>query len=420
VSRVTRVIVVNTDEEATPELRNYLLSVDGVKIVAEIDEPVFLAQALDQFPAEVLLVHLDPNPAAIMEVVAPLIEARKEQLAAIGMTEDRNAELVVRAMRAGMREFLWKPFPPEELGEILRRVATESPTTGRRVGRLVPVTGTCGGVGVTTLVTNLAVELAGLTEKDWPAPSNGDGSPRVAVVDLDFRYGQVAMFLDAQATYTIADLCDTPERIEPQMIERVVVKHPSGVHVLAHPNEIEQAERISAAQAAGALAALQEHYDFVIVDGPIRFDPTARAVLDMTDKCLMVLQLVVPSVRNADRILSEMGRSGYNLDRIRLVCNRFGREAGYLEPADVEATLNRKLDWSLPDDWKTSSTAVNVGTPLSEWAPKSKLRAAYRQIALALANDDAGAELVEVDEAGGASDSQKKGIFSLFAAQKPG
>lgn len=415
-SQVVRVIVVNTDEDAEAELRGFLLSIEGVKIVAEIDEPVFLPQALDQFPADVVLVHLDPNPTAMMDVVAPLIEARKGQLAAVAMSENRDAELVIRAMRAGMREFLWKPFPPEQLGEILRRVAGESDGSGRRLGRLIPVVGTCGGVGVTSLVTNLAVELAQL--KQWHSSAGAAGSPRVAVVDLDFRFGQVSTFLDAQTAYTIADLCDTPERIEPQMVERVMAKHSSGVHVLAHPKELDRAERITAAQAAGALTALQEQYDFVVVDGPVRFDPTARAVLDMTDICLLVLQLLVPSVRNADRILSEMSRSGYNLDRVALVCNRYGREAGYLEQADVEATLGRKVTWSLPDDWRTSSTAVNVGTPLAEWAPKSKLRVGYQQIALALAQQSLSRETTPPAVEAEDSELQKKGLFSLFAGQK--
>lgn len=412
-SRTIRVIVVNSDEEATAELRSHLLSVEGVKIVAEIDEPVFLTQALDQFPAEVLLIHLDPNPVAMMEIVAPLVEARKEQLAAIGMTEDRNAELVVRAMRAGMREFLWKPFPPEQLSEILKRVGAELGSGGRKFGRLIPVVGTCGGVGVTTLVTNLAVELAQLKD----ATGNGN-PPRVALVDLDFRFGQVATFLDAQPTYTIADLCDTPEHIEPQMIERVVIKHSSGVHILSQPNDLERAERITAAQAAAVLSALQEHYDFVVTDGPIRIDPTARSVLDMTDVCLMVLQLVVPSVRNADRWLQDLRQKGYNLDRIRMVCNRFGREAGFLEQSDVETTLGRKLTWMLPDDWKTSSAAVNVGTPLLEWAPKSKLRMAYRQIAQALAAGIHGADADDDEPTAEAAEGPRKGLFSLFAGQK--
>lgn len=405
-SKPVRVIVVNTDEQAAPELRSLLLSIEGVKIVAEVDEPALLVQALNQFPAEVVLLHLDPNPAAMMEVVAPLLTPRKDQLASIAMTEDRDAELVMRAMRAGMRELLWKPFPPEQLAEILRRVAHEAPAGGRRAGRLLPVVGCCGGVGATTIATNLAVELAQL--ENW---AGGQRKPKVAVVDLDFRFGQVAMFLDAQPTYTIAELCETPEHIEAQMIERVMVKHPSGVHVLAHPNDVEQAERISAAHCAGVLAALLEHYDFVVVDGPVRIDPSARAVFDMTDLYLLVLQLLVPPVRNADRLLHELRRGGYNVDQVRLVCNRFNRESGYLEPGDVETTLNRKLQWTLPEDWKTVSTAVNVGTPLADFAPKSRLRAALQQMAQEIALGQPSGASTDTEKS---NESPKKRLFSLF------
>lgn len=407
-SRPVRVIVVNADEEAGPELRALLLSVEGVKIVAEIDEPALLGQALTQFPAEVLLVHLDPSPAATMEIIAPLLEQRKDHLAAIAMTEDRDAELVMRAMRAGMREFLWKPFPPEQLTEILKRVGREVPAA-QRAGRLIPVVAACGGVGATTIATNLAVELAQL--ENW---SEGAERPKVAVVDLDFRFGQVAMFLDAQATYTIAELCDTPEHIEGQMIERVMFKHPTQVHVLAIPHDIEQAQRISAAQCAGVLAALLEHYDFVVVDGPIRMDPTAQAVFSMTDVYLVALQLLVPPVRNTDRLLRDLAREGYNLDQVRLVCNRFGRDAGYLEPGDVEATLGRPIQWMLPDDWKTASTAVNVGAPLLEHAPKSKLRVAFQQMAESIASRSA--DGAPGDK--GTAEARRKGLIPFLSGQK--
>lgn len=381
-SRAIRVIIVNTDEEVAPDLRAVLLSVEGVKIVAELDEPAMLAKALEQFPAEVLLVHLDPNPPAIMNVVAPLIESYKDRVAAIAMTEDRDAELVMKAMRSGMREFLWKPFPPEQLGEILKRVAAEGGGAVGRHGRLLSLVGTTGGVGTTVLACNLGVELAQLS--DWQGANERGGAPKVAVVDMDFRFGQVAMQLDAQPNFTIAELCETHEQIDPQMIERAMYKHPSGVHALARPVDLQQAERISAGQCAGALAALMEHYDFVVADLPARFDPTARAVFDMSDTLMLVLQLSVPSVRNTDRVLVELARSGYALERVRLACNRFGRDAAYLDQADVETTLKRKLDFIVPDDFKTVSAAINMGSPLHAHAPKSKVRAALREMAASL------------------------------------
>lgn len=412
-SQGIRVIVVNTDEDVGRDLRAVLLSIEGVRIVAEIDEPALLAQALSQRPAEVLLVHLDPNPAGMMDVVTPLIETHKGQIAAVAMTENRDAELIMRAMRVGMREFLWKPFPPEQLGETLRRVSRETGGEGRRLGRLISVVGTTGGVGTTQLAVNLATELAQL-ERWRGAPSPGT-RPRVAVVDMDFRFGQVAMQFDAQPTYTLGELCETPEQIDMQMIDRAMFKHDTGVHVLARPGDLSQAERINAGQAAGVLSALQEHYDFVVVDLPARSDGSARAVFDMAETYLLVLQLLVPSVRNADRILHELASTGYALERVRLVCNRHGRESGPLEQADVEATLKRQVEFLLPEDWKTSVSAVNIGAPLLTIGPRTKLRQAYRSIALALACDE---EEARASAENKASETGKKGLLSLFAGSK--
>lgn len=407
-SRGLRVIVVNTDEEVARDLRTVLLSIEGVRIVAEIDEPAMLAHALQQFAADILLIHLDPNPNGMMDVVAPLIEAHKEQFAAIAMTEDRDAELVMRAMRSGMREFLWKPFPPDQIREILERVGKELAPDRRQLGRMITVVGAAGGVGATQVVTNVAAELAQLVECDDEA-EEAVVRRRVAVVDLDFRFGQVAMHFDANPTYTIAELCDSPEQIDAQMIDRAMFKHPSGAHILARPSELAQAEQISAGQCAGALAALQEHYDFVVVDLPARLDATARAAYDTADAYLLVAQLAVPTVRSTDRILRELARNGYSGDRIRLVCNRYERDAGSLDLSDVESTLNRKFDFLLPDDWKTSAAAVNMGAPLFDHAPKSKLRDAYRRIALALAGENAATNSTAAGD--------KKGLLSFLGAR---
>lgn len=425
-SKSVRVIVLNTDEEVTADLRAVLLSIPGVKIVAEIDEPALLAQALDSFPAEAVLVHLDPIPGAMMDVVAPLIEARKNRIAAIAMTEEKDPDLLLRALRAGVKDILHKPFPPEQLRDVLDKITGEGQASAKHVGKLISVVGTGGGMGATQLATNLAVEIAQLDE--WDGQPEIGGRPRVAVVDLDFRTGQVAMQLDAQPTYTIAELCETAESIDTQMIERAVFKHQTGVHVLARPTEPSQIDRISAGQCAGALAALQEHYDFVIADLPARWDPTARAVFDMSDIYMLIFQLMVPCVRTTDRMLHDLMSTGYAMDRVRLVCSRAGGEPGYLDASDVEQTLKRKFNFIVPSDWKTSAAAVNMGTPLLMQAPKSKLRSAYRSIAEALARTsvDGPSNGGGGNGAGGGNGSPqagpsqpKKGLFGgLFAGAK--
>jgi len=366
-ARGTRLIVFNADEGYAPELRSKLLGIEGVKIVAEVDEPGLLRAAVNQFACDVVLVHLDPEPDVLLHVASQIIRDRPD-LPVFAVSGSQDGQMILAAFRGGFREFLVKPLDVDQLTDGFDRVAQQR-TVAPKAGKLVTVIGSVGGVGATTVATNLAVELAGII------------SGQVALVDLDFRFGQVATLLDVQPSFTIADLCDTPEQCDQQMIEKAIVKHPTGVHVLARPNHFAQAEQISAAHCSGVLGALQELYEYVVVDGPNRYDVGGKAVLDIADVNLLVVQLVVSSIRNTDRILGELVRAGYNLSRIKLVCNRIGRETGQLTLDHVEATLGQSVFHTIVDDWRTVSDSINMGEPLSTHAGKSKVRQCVRELA---------------------------------------
>ena len=374
-----RVIVFNEDETYSSTVRADILHLDGVQIVAEVDERSLIEQALAQFPAEILLVHLDPTPEQVLPMAAE-IATNHPELAVFVVSETSDAQHILTAMRAGVREFVTKPVDRELLEQAFAKVAVTS-STSEEAGRLISVLGTIGGAGASMLSANLAVELGALA-RNRP----------VAVVDLDFRYGQLATMLDLQADYTIADLCDTPEQLDTAMIQRAMVKHSSGIHLLARPNHFGQADLITAADCASVLNSLRQMYEYVVVDGPIRFDPGGLAVLDLADISLFVIQLIVTSVRNTHRMFSELREGGYNLDRFRLVCNQDTTESCHLQIEHIEKTLDKSVEYRIPADWKTVSAAINVGTPLAEMAPKSRVRMAIRELAEHIANPDPAAE----------------------------
>ncbi len=359
-AQALRLVVFNADEEYGSVLRSELLAFDGLKIVAEVDEPALLTEAVQRFPVDLLIVHLDPFPEPILDAARDVLALRPD-LPCFAVSESRDGSVVLGAMRAGFREFLTKPLDREELELALNKMLALRPAM-RQHGQLISVIGTVGGVGGTTLAVNTAVELA------------EQKIGRVVLVDMDFRFGQVATFLDLQPNFTMADLCDTPEQLDPRMIEKAVIKHSTGVEVLARPHQFAQAEQITAAHAASVISALQEFYDFVVLDGPMRYDSGGRVVLEMSDMVLLVMQLIVPSVRNADRILQELGKQGYNLDRLKLVVNRVSKDNGSLEVEQVEATLNQKMYACISDDWQAASTAINMGEPLCMAAARSKAR----------------------------------------------
>lgn len=389
--QLVRVIIYNAQEDSSAAVRADLLSLDGVQIVAEVDELALVEQAVRQFPAEILLVNLDPSPAAILPVAASIASTRPEP-AVFVMSESADAQLILAALRAGIREYLTKPLDRPQLAAAIEKIAAAA-STSQEVGRLISVFGTIGGVGASVVAANLAAELNDLSARK-----------PVALVDLDFRYGQQATMFDLQADYTIADLCDKPEQLDAAMIARAMVKHGSGLHLLARPNHFNQADQITAAHCASVLSSLQQVYEYVVVDGPVRFDVGGAAVLDLADVNLFVMQLLVTSVRNVHRIFGALRDGGYNLDRFRLVCNRVGQESSHLGIEHVEKTLNKKIAYQVPDDWKTVSSSINVGTPLIEMAPKSRVRAAIREIAENIARPQ------ESRPAGG-SNGQRSGLL---------
>ncbi len=392
----TRLIVFNADEDYAASLRTDLLGIEGVKIVAEVDEVGLLPAAVNQFACDVVVVHLDPQPEVILHVASQVAQERPD-LPVFGISGSQDGQIILAAMRAGFREFLLKPLDTEQLAQALGRVAQQRTNTAKS-GKLIAVINSIGGAGATTLASNLAVELADLSKES------------VALVDLDFRFGQVATLLDVQAQFTVADLCDTPEQCDQSMIERAIVKHSTGVEVLARPNQFAQAEQLSAAHCGGVLSALQELYDYVVVDGPCRYDLGGKTVLDMADVNLMVLQLMVTSIRSIDRILSELGRAGYNLERIKLVCNQVGRDSSHLTPEHVEATLDQPIFHQIADDWKAVSGSINMGEPLITHAPKSKVRQSIQELA---------AKLHSPAEGGGKAGQGKKsgGLFSKIFSE---
>ncbi len=392
----TRVIVFNTDESFGPDLRRILQQFPSVHIVAEVDDAALLAHVVGQFAADVLILHLDPVPESILPIAGELVPAHPE-LAIFAVSESTDGQLILSAMRRGITEFITKPIDNGMLADALAKTSGKSDNEAVS-GKLLAVMGTAGGVGTTSVTTNLAVELMSMC------------SGGVAVVDLDYRFGQVATCLDVAPTYTIADLAQNHEELEQQVIDRALVAHSSGVRVLSRPTHFVQCENITAANCVNILSKLQSLYEYVVVDGPSRYDPGASAVLDLADMTLLVTQLTVPSIRNAQRILQGMDEAGFNLERTRLIVNRMSKDSGPLGVSDVEGTLNKPIFATVPDDAPTMSNAINLGETLAERGPKTRIRAAIRDIA-AFIHDPDGAAVVK-------DPSRKGGLLTKIFSEK--
>jgi pilus assembly protein CpaE len=370
-SASVNVIIYTASQEYGTGLRRDLLGIPGVKIVAEIDDTILMAEAARKFPADIVLVDLDPLPDEILPIASTLAIERRD-LSVFAMSTSTDGQLILAAMRAGVKEFLTKPLDPELLAIAFDKVR-QGKESSRKAGRLITVVGSAGGVGCTTLATNLAVELGSVV-----------GTGRVALVDLDHRFGHVATLLDLHPSHTMADLVGNAEQVEHSVIQRAMVHHDSGVDVLARPNNFAHADMMSAGHCAAVLVALQQMYDYVVVDGPNRYDVGGKAVFDIADFNLIIIQLLVTSIRNVHRIVDEMRAAGFNMERVK----------------DVENMLNLTMFATLPDEWPTVSSAINMGVPLRQEHQKSTIFAAVHELAEKIHNPEGSA---------GASKARSKG-----------
>jgi pilus assembly protein CpaE len=158
-------ILFNRDEECALELRAQLLKLDGVKIVAEVDEPALLGQAVGQFGPDILVANLDPGPELILPMVGE-IAAAHPHVAVFAVSRSTEGSLILKAMRLGVKEFFPRPIDPAMLEEAVGKIATQHRDSAKQ-GKLITVTGTAGG-SATTIATNLAIELGQLAKAKSP------------------------------------------------------------------------------------------------------------------------------------------------------------------------------------------------------------------------------------------------------------
>ncbi len=315
--------------------------------IAEAGTPhvVVLGPAVPLERAFVLAGHVDvAAPATSVVVVAPA-----------------DPDLWMSAMRAGVRDVLAADAGPAEVEAVLGRAAglararweaSQAAVGSRPDHRVIVVASPKGGVGKTTVSTNLAVGLA----------RSGAGS--TVIVDLDVQFGDVASALALAPEYSLPDTVHGAASNDPLVLKTFLTRHPSGLHVVAGSESPAAGDAVTAEQVGRLIDTLSREFRYVVVDtAPGLSDHTLMALEKSTDLVLMS-SMDVPGVRGLRKELDVLGELGLVPAGRHLVLN-MADPAGALSMADVEATVGTPLDVVLP---RTAAVTLstNTGAPLLE------------------------------------------------------
>jgi pilus assembly protein CpaE len=268
------------------------------------------------------------------------------------LVTENPAETGLAAMRAGVRDMVAPEATVEEFRDVIarnRRAAGAQVSEDWR-GRVITVASPKGGVGKTTITTNLAVGLAAV------APDS------VVLVDLDIHFGDVATALNLMAEYSLPDAVRAGMGGDPLAVKPYLTRHETGLWVVAGSDSPADAESITAEGVASLIRALASSFAFVLIDTAPGLDEETLAALDATDVLILVAGLDVPGVRGLRKEIDTLARLQLPLESRYVVLN-FADSSRGLTVADVEASVQAKVDHVLPSS-KMVPISVNQGIPL--------------------------------------------------------
>jgi len=291
----------------------------------------------------------------------------------IMMSVQGEQDYLRRSMLAGAREFLVKPFSADELINSIRHVhelekvrraryapiapvaAPGAPApaavAGREVGKIITFFSPKGGVGRTTISTNLAVALHQLTNKP------------VVLVDGSLPFGDIAVILNmSPKAKTIADLIGSFETADSDVLESILVQHSTGIKVMLAPPTPESTELITGANMKHILELLRERYAYIVVDTWPSFQEQVITMLDVADVILTLMTLEITSLKNVRVFMEIAEKLGYDEHKVQLVANR-NDSSGGIKASDVESSLARKIPHTIVSDGRALVLAVNRGVP---------------------------------------------------------
>ena len=289
---------------------------------------------------------------------------------------DYSTNTIIKAMRLGAKEFLPKPIIKNDLKRILT-IFLEQNINNDSASKIITLYSNKGGIGKTTIATNLAIELAKIT------------NDKVALIDLNLQLGDISTFLNINPTFDVAYFMNNlAGKNEDTILEAFEKYKNTNLYILADPSYIEQSASIKPQQIEDFFKILRKKFPYVIVDMSSNIDTNSLKILDLTDWILFTSIVNIPAIRNAQRCLNLFSSRHYPKDKVKVLINRY-MENDEIKIEDIENTLGQNIYWKIPNNYFSIMESINKGISVSEVNSSSNIANSFRDLATKISDEAA-------------------------------
>ena len=363
------VLLIDRDENSRSVIKAYLTEIEGVGIAAEFfdfEEGFKLAGNSGRC---IVVVDVSENLDRISSAIKELKTLNSEAFV-VALSNRASADVIIKALRSGAKEFIAKPVIKTEFVEIFKSIIKDiNSEEAKDTCKIISTFSNKGGIGKTSIAVNLAVELAQMSKE------------KVALIDLNLQLGDVATFLDMTPPFAMDYIADNINNLDEDELLKAMTRYKNtSLYVIADPLNIDKSKDITAEQIKNILTALKKTFSYIVIDIGTNIDSKTITALDFSDLVLLIAIVNLPAIRSTQRCMELFDKLGYNADKIKLVLNRY-MENEDIKTSDIEEVVKQKVYWKIPNNYLIMMSAINKGVPVNEINPDSNVAVNYKEFA---------------------------------------
>jgi pilus assembly protein CpaE len=347
-----RVAILDIDSERRSAAAAVLSQIGhvGVTEISTFPQKVDDLTEILKDPYDVVLFNADCDQDLAFDLTARLCGDARINVMAYSSRADMK--LAVHLMRAGAREFFTAPFDTNEIVAAMERAASRCAVTSqesRAASRLFVFLGAKGGCGVTTLAANFALALA------------QESTGKTLLIDLGLPLGDAAINLGIKTEYSVSNALQQSDRLDARLLSTLVVKHNTGLSVLASPSEFSD-KKLSPDSLDRLVSVAREAYDFVVADVGSRIDLLGTSLFDRSAIVYLIAQVGITELLNANRMITQFFFT--RPDTLQIVLNRFKPSDLLFDEKKITEALTRPAQWRIPDDYAAARRTRETASPM--------------------------------------------------------